>query len=233
MVTFWKKQMRTGLVVGFILLACLLSVAIAQAGGELSGKVLETMNSGGYTYVRISSHGKDQWLAVPEMIIHVGDKAEFMPGVEMGKYSSPTLGRSFDNIIFSGGVKKLKRLVGAGGDSGSAGDEKLTLQKAHGADARTIAEIYSQKDSLKDKKVTVRGKIVKVSKYAGLVWIRMIDGTGSRKRGNHKLVVTCKETSAKKGDVVLVKGIVHTDKSFGALIYEVIVENSQVVVEGK
>lgn len=230
MVMKGKRHLQTGLVICLLLGICLLGSLTAQASDKLSGKVLETMNTGGYTYVLLGHDGKKQWIAVPQILIHKGDEAEFTPGVEMGKYSSPTLGRSFENIIFSGGVKNLKRVVGAGGGSG-ADSEKLTLPKASGPDAHTIAEIYSQKASLKDKKVVVRGKIVKLSKYSGLIWLRIIDGTGSRKRGNHKLVVTCSDTTVKKGDTVLVTGELRADKSFGALIYEVIVEDAQVKVE--
>ncbi len=226
-----KINLRTVVRTCMFLGICLLYNFTAQASDKLAGKVLETMNSSGYTYVKISCDGKDQWVAVPQMLIHKGDEAEFTPGVEMGRYSSPTLGRSFENIIFSGGVKSLKRMVGAGRDSSSVNDEKLTLTKLAGSDSRNIAEIYSQKDALKGKKVVVQGKVVKLSKYSGLVWVRIIDGTGSRKRGNHKLVVTCKETTAKKGDIVKVSGVVHVEKSFGALIYEVIVEDAQVTVE--
>jgi len=226
-----KINLRTVVQTCIFIGICLFFNFTAQASDKLAGKVLETMNSGGYTYVKISDDGKDQWVAVPQMLIHKGDEAEFMPGMEMGKYSSPTLGRSFENIIFSGGVKSLKRMVGAGRDSSSANDEKLTLPKLAGPDSRNIAEIYSQKATLKDKKVVVQGKIIKLSKYAGLIWIRIIDGTGSRKRGNHKLVVTCKETTAKKGDIVKVSGVVHVEKSVGALIYEVIVEDAQVTAE--
>jgi len=39
------------------------------------------------------------------------------------------------------------------------GDVKVP--KAAGADARTIAEIYAQKGALKEKPVTIRGKVVK------------------------------------------------------------------------
>ena len=37
----------------------------------LSGKVVETMNAGGYTYVCLEKGGKKSWVAVPEMKVVV------------------------------------------------------------------------------------------------------------------------------------------------------------------
>ena len=41
---------------------------------SLSGKVVETMNSGGYTYVSLESNGKKTWVAVPATAVKVGQR---------------------------------------------------------------------------------------------------------------------------------------------------------------
>jgi hypothetical protein len=69
----------------------------------LSGKVVETMNSGSYTYIRLEKDGKTVWAAVPVMAVKVGDEVELQPGNEMGPFTSKSLNRTFDKIIFSGG----------------------------------------------------------------------------------------------------------------------------------
>src|ERR1039457_684594 len=48
------------------------------AGVGRKGKVVQTMNSGGYTYVE-AADDKDQktWLAMPEVKVNVGDSIEF------------------------------------------------------------------------------------------------------------------------------------------------------------
>jgi hypothetical protein len=70
----------------------------------LAGKVLETMNSGGYTYISLEKDGKSGWVAVPVTNVIVGQEVAVIPGLEMGLFSSKSLNRSFDNIIFSPGL---------------------------------------------------------------------------------------------------------------------------------
>jgi hypothetical protein len=69
----------------------------------LSGKVVETMDSGRYTYVRLEKGDKKLWLAVPKMKVVVGQDMSFRPGLEMINFESKTLNRKFDKIIFSQG----------------------------------------------------------------------------------------------------------------------------------
>jgi hypothetical protein len=69
----------------------------------LSGKVVETMDSGRYTYVCLEKDGKKIWVAVYKMKIVVGQNMSFKPGVEMVNFESKTLNRTFDKIIFSTG----------------------------------------------------------------------------------------------------------------------------------
>ena len=82
------------------------SVLTSHAGDapELSGKVIETMDSGGYTYAQIENKGKKTWVAVPKTKIVKGKNISFVPGMEMQNFESKTLNRTFDRIIFSGGV---------------------------------------------------------------------------------------------------------------------------------
>ena len=70
----------------------------------LAGKVVETMNSGGYTYISLEKDGKKGWVAVPATEVAVGQEVQVKPGLEMGLFSSKTLNRSFDNIVFSTGL---------------------------------------------------------------------------------------------------------------------------------
>jgi len=69
----------------------------------LSGKVVETMDSGRYTYVCLEKNDKKIWVAVYKMKIVLGQSMSFKPGVEMVNFESKTLKRKFDKIIFSTG----------------------------------------------------------------------------------------------------------------------------------
>jgi len=230
------KFILRGLIYGLFLTlmqATLTIVPVASAEEEaIRGTVAETMNSGGYTYVLLDRKGEKEWFAVPESLVKVGDEIQLMPGVQMGSYNSPTLKRTFDKITFSGGITgMLKRVVTTAEDKVEA-QESVKIAKAEGPNAYTVAEIFEKKDSLNGKKVVVRGKVVKTSQFEGLQWLRIIDGSGSSKRGDHKLVVTTAQ-SADKDDIVTASGTVTTGKAFGALTYEVILEEAQITKQAK
>jgi hypothetical protein len=77
----------------------------AAAGDALSGKIVETMNAGGYTYVCLENSGKKTWVAMPMTQVKVGQQVTCQPGAEMRNFTSPTLKRTFDSIIFSAGLR--------------------------------------------------------------------------------------------------------------------------------
>ncbi len=77
----------------------------APAGNSLTGKVVETMNSGGYTYVLLENSGNKTWVAAPEAAVKVGQQVTCQPGMEMKNFTSKTLNRTFPSIIFSGGIQ--------------------------------------------------------------------------------------------------------------------------------
>jgi len=103
--------------------------------------------------------------------------------------------------------------------------------KASGPDARTVAEIFAQKTALKDKPVTVRAKVVKVTTgVLGKNWLHVRDGSGAE--GTNDLTVTTAGTVPNVGDTVLLTGTVALNKDFGmGYSYDVIVEDAEVTVE--
>lgn len=199
---------------------------------ELTGKVIETMDSGGYTYVQIENNGKKTWVAVSKTKVVKGQNITFIPGAEMRNFQSKTLNRTFESIIFSGGVKGEgskggeMKLPGSKG-SAVAVTEKIKVDKATGPNAYTVAEIFKNSKKLQEKKVVVKGKVVKVSE--GVMkknWIHIQDGTGTE--GNNDLVVTSDDLP-KVGDVVTASGTLYNDKDFGGgYKYKVIIENTKI-----
>jgi hypothetical protein len=198
----------------------------AAAGSDISGTVVETMNSGGYTYAKIDrGDGTQVWTAGPETPLAVGAKIAKVAGTLMPGFHSNTLNRTFDQIYFvttftvSGGA--MPNPHGAPPASAPAVTEKL----APVAGGKTVAEIFAGKDALNGKPVVVRGKVVKVnSGILGRNWVHLQDGTGNA--GTSDLMVTTTETVAKDA-VVVVRGTVATNKDFGAgYSYAVLVENA-------
>jgi hypothetical protein len=70
----------------------------------ISGKVLETMNSGGYTYILIAGSDKNLWGAVPTMEVAVGQEIELLPGQTMTNFTSKSLNKTFESVVFSTGT---------------------------------------------------------------------------------------------------------------------------------
>ena len=230
--------MKVSLKVFFIVLVLALTVtgsslpSYAADAQVLSGKVVQTMDSGGYTYVQIENNGKKTWVAVPKTKVVKGQDISFAPGAEMENFESKTLNRKFDSIIFSGGVlgqgqKDIEKKSPGSKGSAVVVTEKIKVDKASGPDAYTVAEIFQHSKHLEEKKVVVRGKVVKVS--AGVMkknWIHLQDGTGDA--GNNDLVVTSDDLP-KVGDVVTASGTLYNDKDFGGgYKYKVIIEKANI-----
>jgi hypothetical protein len=75
-----------------------------KAMTPIAGKVVETMDAGGYTYICLESNDKKVWAATPSMKVSVGQELQLVPGPEMTNYKSPSLNRTFDKLIFSTGA---------------------------------------------------------------------------------------------------------------------------------
>lgn len=75
------------------------------AGVGHKGKVLETMNAGGYTYVQVDEKGQKLWVAVMETKVKIGDTVEFPDSQPMVNFQSKSLKRTFDKIYFAPGLR--------------------------------------------------------------------------------------------------------------------------------
>lgn len=205
---------------------------------SLSGKIVETMNSGGYTYLCIEKDGKKTWVAIPETKMSVGENVSLPPGYEMVNFTSKTLNRTFEKIIFTTGPTSAHgasdKMSVHGGSMGSKSAETSTtenikVEKATGPNAYTVAEIFGKKSELDKKSVVVSGKVVKVS--AGIMgknWLHIQDGSGNAKDGNNDLVVTTQDIP-KVGDIVTATGTLYKDKDFGSgYKYDVIIEETTI-----
>jgi hypothetical protein len=77
---------------------------VAATPAKLDGKVVETVDSGGYTYICLDKDGKKTWAAIPVTKVALGDHIELRPGMAVPNFKSKTLNRTFDTIIFSEGI---------------------------------------------------------------------------------------------------------------------------------
>lgn len=201
---------------------------------SVSGKVVESMDVGSYTYVSVEKGEKKTWVAIPQSKVVKGQEATFYPGAVMENFSSRTLDRTFKTIIFSRGIMPESEITPHAGSSMKAEAPKLVdagsnIDKAKGSDAFTIAELYENSAALDGKTVSVRGKVVKFSpQIMGKNWIHIQDGSGDASKGTHDVTVTSKDVIS-QGDVVTVQGTLRMDKDFGSgYRFAVIVEEASI-----
>ncbi len=218
--------------------------AVGSSVSVLSGRVAETMNSGGYTYILLDRGGKKTWVALPEMQVSKGEEVSLNPGTEMVNFHSNTLNRTFNKIIFSPGPVSNGNLGGVcrglsvdmGGCPANLGMgmvtpmQRVKVKKATGPNAYTIAELYKKRKELNHKEVVVRGKVIKaLPKIMNRNWIHLQDGSGSPEKRNYDLVVTSSALPS-VGDVVTFSGTLYADKDFGiGYRYKVIVEKGTIL----
>ena len=223
-----------------------------QKSESISGKVLQVLNSGGYSYIYLQKgNGEKIWIAVTETRAKEGDRMSFKEGLVMKNFESKTLKRTFDTIVFSNGV--VPQPAGAPASSPAKAappaaatpqqqsapmgskvavmpkEKRITVKKAVGSNAFTIAEIYRNSARLDKKQIVVRGKIVKItSGIMKRIWVHIQDGTGSQAKGTHNLVCTTTATPH-LDDVVTVNGTVAKDRDFGyGYHYKVLIENATI-----
>lgn len=209
-------------------------VAPAPAPAAVSGDVLEARNVEQYTYLRLRTAQGETWAAVPTTgVLKKGSKVTIENVTVMKNYESAALKKTFKVLYF--GTVGMGVRPGSGNDmivahTGAAKpteDRSIRVPKAGGPNAHTVAEVMTNPADYKDKPVLIRGKVVKYNPgIMGKNWIHLRDGTGSAASNTHDLLVTTTE-QAKVGDVLTVKGVLHTDKDFSlGYKYKALVEEA-------
>ena len=208
------------------------------------GTVQETMDGGGYTYVRVKSGDKELWAATSQFKVAVGETVTVPLESTMQNFHSPALNRDFPLIYFVSQISKGNvppaAPAAAGGDQGLPPGHAKPSSNPTASAAPTepiappaggiqIAKLWSDKKALAGKSVTLRGKVVKYNPgILGSNWLHLQDGSGKAADQTHDITVTTSD-EATLGSVVTVTGTVTLDKDFGAgYAYSVIVEKAKV-----
>lgn len=79
-----------------------------MAAPERTGVVKTTTTAGGYTYLEVAQGDASVWIAAPEAQVKVGDKVSWDAGMVMRNFNAKSLNRTFDQIVFSGGVSVVQ-----------------------------------------------------------------------------------------------------------------------------
>ena len=229
--------------------------AAPAVANTIQGTVLETLPAPPYTYLRIKAAQGEVWAAVPAADIKVGGAVTVQVQVKMDKFQSTALNRTFDSVYMGtlpvdaqaaapaampGAPAAMPGAAAAmpGAPAampaahGAAASPVVTgkVAKAAGPDAHIVSELYAKKAELKDRAVTVKAKVTKsMGGIMGKNWMHLSDGSGQPQTHDFDLVVTSLET-AKVGDVVTVKGVLHVDRNVGSgYVYPVIIEDAKII----
>lgn len=212
----------------------------------LSGKILETMNSGGYTYLQIDTGSSQPWVAIPQSQVKVGDEVSCNQGMVMTNFSSKTLNRTFDSIVFSSGIVG-STAAGHGGaisaddsfssaiqaergapaahasqaaSGGSLGAttpyNEIKVEKAAGENSYTIEEVFSNAKELNGKTIRVQGKVVK---YSPMIMGRNwihIQDGTGDPANNTHDLVITSSETVNTNDIITIEGTLAFNKDFGA-----------------
>ena len=218
----------------------------APALATITGKVLEKLDGGGYSFFLLEGGGKKTWVAAPPTEGKAGDTLSFQPGFEMKEFKSKSLDRTFESIVFTGGLAsaettadpdQLKKMAHEGHKQKDAPPVDkagkpldVTVARAAAPNGYTVAELYAKSAALNGREVAVRGRVVKVSRQImGKNWVHLQDGSGDAARGTNTIVTTTQDI-ATVGDVVTATGKLAKDKDFGGgYQYSVIIEETRLV----
>ena len=223
----------------------------APTDGALTGTVTETMDAAGYTYLHLQTADGMKWAAVEQSPVQTGQTVRITNFSWMQGFHSKTLDRTFDQIAFGrlapGGApagtanphapvvdfREVMKPAAPTGASGHGSPDPATVTapvaKAQGDNAHTVADVFAGKSALVGKTVAIRGKVVKFTPgVMNTNWLHLQDGSGSAAAKDHDVTVTTDDT-ATVGDVVVVEGLVVTDKDLGAgYRYDVLIEGATV-----
>ena len=219
---------------------------VAPNAGTFNGAVTETMNSGGYTYMKLhgGNSGKDDlWVAAAEFTVKTGERVSVSLDMPMEQFHSKTLNRDFPMLYFVSNVTREGETPAGSRGPASSAVAPISMMGSHQSAAAaapveripppagglTIADVWAQRKALAGKPVVVRGKVVKVNN--GIMdrnWIHMQDGTGSAADRTNDLTITT-AAEVKLGDIVTVSGVLAVGKDFGAgYAYDAILESAKV-----
>ena len=208
-------------------------VVPAAESDPATGRVAETLNSGGYVYIRLED---GVWIAANNFAVTKGDEIQYSGAMEMNDFHSKSLDKSFESILFvsdaslKGDGAAAKTPVALPGNGNKAKKPGVAQAPVPGeikplTDGKTIADIIVESEQLKEQMVSLNAKVIKINEaIMGRNWITLQDGTGTKP--DNKLVATS-QSVVSPGDIVIVKGTVKTDVDLGhGYFYKVMLEEA-------
>jgi hypothetical protein len=191
--------------------------------------VVDKIDAKGYSYLQVSENDNIFWIAVPRMEVEKGEKLYFSQAMEMQDFTSETIDKTFESILFVQDAAKSEsgiQMPDPHSTLSSIPKEEINIEPA--ADGMSLADIFKNAENLKGKTIKVKGKVVKVSQQImNRNWIHIQDGT--QYNGNYDLVVTS-DDMAEVGEIITAEGILSKDKDFGSgYVFNFIIEEAKII----
>lgn len=207
-----------------------LGVVLAFGNAIHEAKVTEVIHAGSYTYLGVQSGDRNYWAVVNRADLPVGAWVRFTEEMLYPHYHSKALERDFEDVVFASEL--FYRTTEDASKHLDFITKPLEESPYKTKNSLSIEQIQKQKESLKDKSVTLRAKVVKVSQnILNRNWVHLQDGTGVPNEGEPvgRIVATSDELP-NVGQIVTVQGILGIEKEFGSgYIYPMIIENSHFI----
>lgn len=105
----------------------------------VSGTIVETMNASGYTYMLVESGAQKTWVAIPATKVEKGAAIKYYEGMEMKNFTSKTLDRTFDSVVFSSGLVGDEAEMAPQPAAGAANDSFSAAVKAEKTTSQAVA----------------------------------------------------------------------------------------------
>jgi len=205
----------------------------------VTGTVAETFDAGTYTYVRVTTETGEIWAAASRFDVAVGQRVTVPLEMPMENFHSKSLNRDFPLIYFASEIAREGKAAPVaqaasapqlppGAHPPARDVEAITEVIPQPAGATSVGSVWSTRQALAGKTVSVRGKVVKVNTgIMGRNWLHLQDGTGKASDRTNDLTVTSQD-EARVGDIVTATGTIAVDKDFGAgYAYPVILESAK------
>lgn len=215
----------------------------SNSGGAFSNdlhkvKVLETLNTSKYIYLRVQEGEEEFWIATRKMNVEVNAYYFYRGGLLKTNFESKEYDKVFDKIYLVSNLVPENHSQ-QGGMVNSGNEEPVQEATAENnpivqwpvdpevkKNSISISELVKNKEDYEGKTVQLSGKCTKINpNIMGRNWIHLKDGS----MDEYDLVLTS-NIAIPEGHEVTLKGTVALNKDFGAgYSYELLVENATLV----
>lgn len=194
--------------------------------------VKEVLKASAYVYLLVIEGKKEYWIAIPLTDVKVGKTYVYEGGVEMKKFESKDLKRTFESVFFVEGIvdptaaktnanpkeESVKKITKTELSKG------ITLAKG----AISLHDLFLGKDKMAGKTVILTGKVVKfMPEIMSKNWIHLQDG--SSYKGMNDITITSL-AKVKVDEIVTFKGKVVLNKDLGSgYKYNILIEDATVL----